>query len=361
MDRSALAQNKGENGLLDLLKLLLSVFVVYIHTDIKTGNSTVDMYFIQGVFRIAVPLFFFIAGYYLFSKMPCDKKLNKTTGQPALSYAKRIFKMYVMWSMIYLIYQIYTWLTTGVTIRDIGIYLEYAIVRGDSYLHLWYLSSLFTGVLLVWLFRKFFSIKITLLFSLSFFVVGLFLLPYYYVIRPVVESNFLLIFLYENFNRFIGWPRCGLFFGFVYVALGAFFVNKKIKINCWLCVLGIVVSSILSFVELTIIDRNWSWDSSTYGAMQLSHIPLVIFIFSLFNSFDNINVPYSRTIRKISTWVYLIHPAVIIVLDFITCIHSVMALPFVKGFAVFVCSFFISLLFVTIEKNKAFSFLKKLY
>ncbi len=354
-------KNNCENSLINLLKLILSLFVVYIHTNTNTGNYMTDMYLIQGLFRIAVPLFFFTAGYYLFSKIPAQKNFDKNTGKPALIYSKRIFKMYIIWSMIYLIYQIYTWTKNSINIRDILIYLEYSIVRGDSYLHLWYLSSLGTGVLLVYFCRKFFSIKTTLLISLAFFVLGLFLMPYYFIVQPIVETNAILNFLYENFNRFIGWPRCGLFFGFFYVSLGAIFADKKIKLNRHVCIIGILISVILSFIELTIIDRNWVWESDTYGALQLSHILLVIFIFSLINSFKNVNFYNNKILRKISTWIYLIHPAVIILIDATRFDINIMSLPFVKGFIVFIISIAISLLIIKLENYKTFSFLKKLH
>jgi len=358
---NTLSEKNSENGVLDIVKLVLSFFVVCIHTGVNTGSNIADLHLMQGLFRIAVPLFFFTAGYYLFSKIPYDKKLDKESEKKVLAYARRIFRMYVIWSLFYLVYQVYEWCKGGIKIKDIIIYLEYTLVRGDSYLHLWYLSSLFTGVFLVWLCRKFLSMSATLAVSAILFVAGLFLFPYYFIIRPVVESDSLLSFLYENYSRFIGSPRCGLFFGFIYVALGAVFACKKIKLKRTVSAAGIAVSAVAAFTELTLIDRNWSWESATYGALQLSHIPLVIFIFCFVNSFAGVNIPQGKTVRKLSTRVYLIHPAIIIVLRFFPDFYNALSQPFVKGITVFVISVAVSLLFVRLEKIRAFSFLKKLF
>ena len=56
---------------LDTLKLILSVMVVFIHSRIFMDSSTLlDTFTSNGIFRIAVPIFFIINGYYL----PTDKE-----------------------------------------------------------------------------------------------------------------------------------------------------------------------------------------------------------------------------------------------------------------------------------------------
>ncbi|HBS7058692.1 TPA: acyltransferase family protein [Klebsiella pneumoniae] len=55
---------------LDTLKLILSVMVVFIHSRIFLDSSLIlDAFTSNGFFRVAVPIFFIINGYYL----PSDK------------------------------------------------------------------------------------------------------------------------------------------------------------------------------------------------------------------------------------------------------------------------------------------------
>lgn len=162
-----------ELAALDLAKLIFSFFVVCIHTGIRVDNQTLDVYLMQGMFRIAVPFFFLAAGYFLFNKVSSDKLENTNSRNSVKKYIGRIVFMYIVWSLFYfIIIQLPDWLKNGTSLRDILIYIEYTVIRGDSYLHLWYLSSLYTGVFLLYLMLKWFNLKTILKISLALFVIG---------------------------------------------------------------------------------------------------------------------------------------------------------------------------------------------
>ena len=165
-----LKSDSEDFAIFDVLKLILAFFVVCIHTGIGAVTSETELYFVQGLFRVAVPTFFFLAGYFLFRKFPKEKVLGEKSRETIKKYFYRIFFMYVIWSVVYLVIaQIPEWIKNGFSLRELFIYVEYATIRGDSYLHLWYLSSLFTGVALVFLARKWFSMKNTLIISIVLF------------------------------------------------------------------------------------------------------------------------------------------------------------------------------------------------
>ncbi len=349
-------------AIFDIVKLILSFFVVCIHTGIGAANSKMELYFVQGLFRVAVPIFFFLAGYFLFRKIPKEKVMCEKSRETIKRYFNRILFMYIIWSFVYLVIaQLPEWIKNGFGLRDLLVYIEYATVRGDSYLHLWYLSSLFTGVALVFIARKWLSMKSTLIISIVFFVIGLFLQPYYFLVKPVVEGFSVTNWLINNiFNRFIGGPRCGLFFGFVYVALGAYFAEHKKVLPRNISLIGLLVSFSLSIAEITLIDNKWSWDGGTYGALQLSHIPLVISIFCFLFSFKNVKIRHSKEIRIISTLVYLIHPAIILIMKLIPGYMQMNKYLFVSGIIVYLLSIAVSVVWIKIEKNWMLRFLKKI-
>ncbi len=351
-----------EFAIFDIVKIILSFFVVCIHTGIGDASAKMNLYFLQGLFRVAVPVFFFLAGYFLFNKFPEEKVMSEKSRETVKKYFFRIFFMYIVWSLFYLVLvQIPEWIKNGVGLKDLLIYIEYATVRGDSYLHLWYLSSLFTGIALIFLARKWFSMKGTLIISLVFFVMGLLLQPYYFLVKPIVEGVSAMNWLmYNIFNRFIGGPRCGLFFGFVYVALGAYFAEHKKVLSRGVSFIGLLFSFALSMAEITLINNNWSWDGGTYGALQLSHIPLVIFLFCFLCSFKNVNIKHSKEVRTVSTLVYLIHPAVICLVQLLPFYKKLNGYLFVSGIIVFLLSVAVALIWLKVEKNKMFAFLKKI-
>lgn|GEM_PF-2499943 len=358
LKKISLDQSK-ENFSFDLLKLIFCYFVVAIHTGLDIGSQNTDYYLIQGLFRMAVPCYFFMAGYFLFSKVPYDNKIISPQKDIVISYIKRLIFMYVIWSGFYLIDQIITSIRDGITVRDIMIYVEFFIVRGDSYLHLWYLSSLFTGVALVYFCRKFFNTKAVFFVSLAFFIVGLLLLPYYFLIDDAVESSSILTALVTMFNRFIGSPRNGLFFGFFFVAFGALISRIKIIPCLWLSILGIIVSLAISFAELTLFKHTWAFDSEVYGALQLSSIPLSYFAFSLASNIKFRDIRNAKNIRKMTTLIYLIHPLIIIIYSGIHNISN-FSLPF-KSIFIYIVSIAVSVLWLKLEQLKRLTFLKKLH
>ena len=76
---------------IDITKLIASALVLMSHTRIITSYSpTIDSYFINSIFRWAVPFFFMASGYF----MPQNIK-------SIIKYSFRIFRLYFIWSIFY--------------------------------------------------------------------------------------------------------------------------------------------------------------------------------------------------------------------------------------------------------------------
>ena len=88
------------NGTTDGLRILLATLVVAIHTGpFSSLNLQLNSLFVNSVCRIAVPVFFIMNGYYLFSPGISIEKCG--------NYCLRLFKSYIIWSIVYL--PIYLW------------------------------------------------------------------------------------------------------------------------------------------------------------------------------------------------------------------------------------------------------------
>ncbi|WP_426104712.1 acyltransferase family protein [Massilia sp. TSP1-1-2] len=84
------------NGALDILKIILALMVVGIHASFLTEWSAVASYLtVNGLFRIAVPIFLLINGYFFFQVVVAGT---------ALKWLKRILILYLVWMAIYLPY-----------------------------------------------------------------------------------------------------------------------------------------------------------------------------------------------------------------------------------------------------------------
>ncbi|HBV4306182.1 TPA: acyltransferase family protein, partial [Klebsiella pneumoniae] len=62
---------------IDILKVVAAFFVVFIHLDIlKELNPTANHFLINGIFRLSVPLFLIITGYF-FIRIETGKQFIK--------------------------------------------------------------------------------------------------------------------------------------------------------------------------------------------------------------------------------------------------------------------------------------------
>ena len=116
----------------DMVKFICALLVIAIHTaPLEPYSAIADFYLCDVLARIAVPVFFGIAGF-LFAQ-----KLN------LLRAIQRILLLYLGWSMVYLVIQIPQWYHSGWWgIHVIKDYLSALILKG-SYYHLWYLLATF--------------------------------------------------------------------------------------------------------------------------------------------------------------------------------------------------------------------------
>jgi len=78
---------------LDLLKIVMAFFVFFIHLRIFSDtNPTIGYVLNNGVFRIAVPIFIIINGFYLFDTIS-KQKTNV--------FLKKLAILYILWMMVY--------------------------------------------------------------------------------------------------------------------------------------------------------------------------------------------------------------------------------------------------------------------
>ncbi|SBS31904.1 Acyltransferase family protein [Marinomonas spartinae] len=127
------------NASLDILKLLMAFMVVALHAGfLSQVNALMSYLTVQGLFRIVVPVFLVINGFFFFSVVSADKHA---------SWFKRIAILYVIWMTLY---SVFWWQWTDDSWESF-LNLSETLIFG--YYHLWYLSGMLMGAGLLYCFR----------------------------------------------------------------------------------------------------------------------------------------------------------------------------------------------------------------
>lgn len=258
----------------DLLKIALAIFVVGLHIHfLRDSYPMLSYLLVNGLFRLGVPVFLIITGYY-FSFVNDFSKLKK--------WLFRIFILYVIWTVIY-----------------IPLWKEGDVVSNIlfGYHHLWYLNgTLFAGILLFLLRNK--SPKLLLSFVFLFFLCG-------YTIQYLGNSHFFEGETNALFNLFPMY-RNFLFVCFPFLTIG-FIIKKyewdvKRNLSLWLVLVSVLAVVAESFFNIQVLKLSKRESVDLLFSLLIA-CPLV-FIY-----FKNLKFKTdSKILASISTAIYFIHP-----------------------------------------------------
>ena len=219
---------------LDLAKFIAAILIIILHTAPMQSYSGVLNYgFRHIVTIIAVPFFFITSGYLCFSK------LNELDGEQQKSYMykyiHRLVVIYCLWSAVYFIFIATDWIQNGVSPTDVLQYVKRFFFEG-SYLTIWFLPALISATLLVYFLSRKAQYRTVICFALPCYVVACLGSSYYglAIKLPLLHGFF------DAYYSFFDTVKNGVLFGFVYVALGAYFAkwqfqSRPIKWVGWIC------------------------------------------------------------------------------------------------------------------------------
>lgn len=189
------------NILLDIIKFIVALFVIAAHCQFLIEyNQNVSSLLCNGVFRIAIPLFFCINGFYLFEVF----KKNQIT-----KWLKRVSILYVLWMLAYS----YFWIPASTNPIKIIVTLFF------GFNHLWYLAALLLSGFLLYKIRNLSSNKLIIIASVLF-LIG-------YLIQSL--GNFINFTEPSIFAKILQFPplyRNFLFYGLPFLSLG-YIINRE--------------------------------------------------------------------------------------------------------------------------------------
>lgn len=283
---------------IDVYRFIATLMVVAIHIyPLVSFNEDFDYIVTRVIFRIAVPLFLMITGYFVLGKSQENKNTIK-------DYTFKIIKLYLISILIFLTLNIYNGYFKDF---DIVLVLKDFLFNGTFY-HLWYFSSLLLGLWIVYFLIKKLDIKKTFVIVSILYIIGLFGDSYFGLIK---NFNILSSFYKVIFNLF-DYTRNGLFYTPIFLYIGYLFSIKNIKVGNKKNIFFILLFLILLIIEGSLL---YYYEIPRHTSMYIFLVPLSFFIFN--HVISNLNGS-NKNLRNISSWIYILHPFFIAIFHFIS-------------------------------------------
>lgn len=282
----------------DILKLI-SAFLILAINCMNLGLGEADFYITEYIARLCVPLFFCMSGFFLFQNY--NSQSYEKSKEHFKKYELNLLKLYLIWNGIYLFIMAYHWVKNRTPVIDIIKYFWYVFI-GIQYQQLWYIGASIVGAFIVWMLLKRMSIKKIVVISFLFYAVALFFFTYSPLTAGLIEKSRAVSFLLLTYNRVFSTFRNGVFFGFPFIAMGAYFsICPPKKTPTAIVLPAFIVSMALLLFETRYLDRI----AAPYHGLMLFLLAAVPCVFILIGKIKIKSSPFYRNIRKISTYVFL--------------------------------------------------------
>lgn len=258
--------------------------VVGLHAGFLSDISKLWNYLtVNGIFRIAVPIFLLINGFYFYSILNNGK---------AIYWFKRVFALYLFWMLFY----IYFWFRPAdISIIEI-IKIVHTLIIG--YHHLWYLPGMLGAAVLVILFKTL-SLRLMIGAILITFAIGVAIQysgNYHLIENQTVDKFFNYHWVHRNFI-FFAFP-----FFFIGFLINKFNIQERISFNL------LVKLSFIGF-GLVIAESYFNYIEPLRDGGFDNFVSLLIICPALFLLFMNLNLyGSSKQLSFFATGVYFIHP-----------------------------------------------------
>lgn len=280
-------QANSRNILLDILKIIAALFVIGTHCGFLFEYSQVASQTItNGIFRIAVPFFFCINGFFLFNVFKNDR---------IQTWLKRVGILYLIWMLIYTYFWVY--------LNDFNL-LKIIPTVLFGFNHLWYLAALLLGGLVLYQLRNA-SNTILIVGTFILFLIGI-SIQYLGQLHVFSEQTTL--------DKLINYPplhRNFLLFALPLLSIGYVIrrTNLHTKLSKQFVKQLLIISLILLVAENLITYYFVTGEAilNTYLSYSFLAPTLLIAAFT-FKITSNLN---SKLLSSYSIALYLIHPLII--------------------------------------------------
>lgn len=290
---------KRQYGAVDLCKFLCALLIVAAHYVTENAAGRIHPLIDYGVslYVIVVPFFFACGGYFLFKKVFAAPQDG---GKAVWAYVKRILMMYGLWSVVYVAFQILTWLRFGVTAGEVAKYALNAVFY-STYRTIWFLPALCIGAGLTWWISRKLGMKGLVIVAGVCYLVGCMGVSY----RFLFDGSELFHKMLDSYEYVFESTRNGLFNGFPLVALGAVIAHREQQgkemdtmpslIGCGVFAAGFVAEALVLKLRFDAVNAN----------TLILLVPFTYFFLSLCLSIPMASGRVLKWMRCMSTTVFL--------------------------------------------------------
>lgn len=289
-------QAAGSLAGLDHFRLIAAFLVVAIHTSpLSSVNGTAD-YILSGVIaRIAVPFFFMVSGFFLFS----ERESGKLRTDRLSKFLKRTGVLYALSILLYLPLNIYSgkideWRKLSNLLKD--------VLFDGTFYHLWYLPAAMAGAAVAWLLLRKLKPGRALGIGLFLYVIALSGDSYYGLADKVPGLSA----LYKNLFVFSDYTRNGVLFAPVFFILGAMLTGRSRLRSLKGCLTGLAISVALLVTEGLLLR---GLGVQRHDSMYLMLLPCLVFLFQVLLHWKGGD---TKALRTITMLIYIIHPLMLV-------------------------------------------------
>lgn len=277
---------------LDIAKFLCAVLVIALHANPFESFSKVLAFADRHIITVVAVPFFFMCSGFLFRPEKVGKSL------------KRLLRMYILWSAVYLIFQIADCIQNGYDFLDwVSSYIKNFFISG-SFATIWFLLALLVAMALYYFLTEKLRMKssIVLVISTVLYVIGCAFSAYAGLLG---KSNIAATVLELYYSAFDTVKNGVIFFGLVYFAMGHILrENDRYLLSMQKSLIGLAVSSIIVACEaLAVTVCNFN----TGGCdLLISLLPFEYFFICFVLSLDiRIKSSTALFLRKMSILMFL--------------------------------------------------------
>lgn len=297
-------RTRQDYGWLDRFRVIVALLAITNHTSaLSSVNDGADFFLTRVLARIVVPFFLMITGQFVAADFLNPSGKN---GPKLIKYLRKTSLFYALCIFIYLPIGIYAKHYQGITFGGI---LRMLIFDGTFY-HLWYFPACILGMLLIFLMSRLLSLKVMTIISAVLYIIGLFGDSYFGLAQKVPFLNA----AYEFGFGIFSYTRNGLFMAPLFLVLGMWMsvleerrANTAGKSPLIGCIWGLTFSFSVMTIEAFTLRH---FQLQRHDSMYLALVPTMFFLYQCLLCLPK--TP-SKLCRTASTWIYILHPAFIVV------------------------------------------------
>lgn len=293
-----------KNQGIEQFRVILAMMVVAIHClPLHRLWPDGDILITLTLFRIAVPFFFMISGYYVFSDLATQN--SYPARQRVWHFIKKQLQVYLIATLLFLPLAWYSGML-GLNM-PLGTFIQTLLVNGILY-HLWYFPAIITGSLLVMGLLVRFSFKQVFFMAIGLYVIGLggdswSGLAEHTPITP----------LYSLIFQLLDGTRNGIFFAPLFLLLGVLarrFAKKPASPHRYSY---LMISLICLLLESYLLHH---FTTPKHDSMYVFLPFVLLFLFPIIQQWQ---APIIwKQAGRLSLWLYLLHPYTIAVTHFLS-------------------------------------------